>query len=71
MDTDHLNSLQVRLSNERSRFQKSKTKSESELREVWCKQLEKEIQDERKRLGIDEMPIENMSNDEILAYLGQ
>ena len=70
-DTTHLNALQVSLSNERSRLAKAKTNGEVGLRSVWCKQLEKEIADERKRIGLDDMPIEEMSDDVLLAFLGE
>ena len=69
-DTTHLNALQVSLSNERSRLAKAKTDGEVVLRSVWCKQLGKEVADERKRLGLDEMPIDEMSDDELIAFLG-
>ena len=60
----HLNALQLRLSNERMRLQDAKSSAERELRAVWVKQLEKEIQGEEKFTSAKEI-----SDDELLAEL--
>lgn len=61
----HLNALNLRLSNERSRLAESKTKGEKELRKVWISQIEKEIAQEANfAQEVD------LSDDELLAELG-
>lgn len=70
----HLNALQVRLSNERNRLTKAKTKNERELREVWVAQLEKEVAREIEFLKVNaeyikDDPTIEMSDDELLAAL--
>lgn len=68
MNTTHLNALQTRLSHERSYLAKAKSDHERALRQVWIAQIEKEIDGERKFLGLtDELP--KMSDDELLAEL--
>ena len=57
----HLDSLQLRLSNERIRLSKA-TGAEAQLRAVWVAQLEKEIAGERTFLP----PV---SDDDLLAEL--
>lgn len=60
----HLNALQLRLSNERMRLQDAKSSGERELRAVWVKQLEKEIQGE-----IEFTNTKEISDDELLTEL--
>lgn len=68
--TDHLTALKIRLSHERSYLAEAKTKQERELRKVWIKQIEKEIENEKKFLGIrEEEEINTMSDDELLSEL--
>lgn len=69
---EHLNALNLRLSNERQRLANAKTAQERELRQVWVKQIEKEIADEHILLGKRELvPAEaETSDDELLAALG-
>ena len=62
---DHLSALQVRLSNERIRLSQATSKGEAELRSVWVKQLEKEIQGELQFLAQHN----TMSADELLKEL--
>jgi hypothetical protein len=62
---DHLSALQLRLSNERIRLSQATNKGEIELRTVWVKQLEKEIQGEVKFLAQHN----TMSDDELLKEL--
>lgn len=64
MNTEHLVALQSRLANERERF----AQDSSPLREVWIAQIEREIANEKKFLGIEE-DLPEMSDDEILAAL--
>jgi len=58
---DHLSALQLRLSNERIRLSQATNKGEVELRTVWVKQLEKEIEgelqflDQHNTLSADEL----------------
>jgi hypothetical protein len=62
---NHLSALQLRLSNERIRLSQATNKGERELRTVWIKQLEKEIQGEYTFLNQDN----TMSDDELLKEL--
>ena len=62
---DHLSSLQLRLSNERIRLSQAISNGEAELRSVWVKQLEKEIQGELQFLDQHN----TMSADELLKEL--
>lgn len=65
---NHLNTLQLLLSNERIRLANAKNKQERELRSVWVKQLEKEVAFEEKHFA--ECNAEcNMTDDELLAAL--
>lgn len=69
-DETHLNALQVRLSHERARCFEEKNSQAMRQREVWCKQIEKEIAAERAFLGLpDESPLPEMSDAELLANL--
>lgn len=74
MDTTHLDALEVGLSHERARLSASKPGLERELRTVWVHQLEKQIADEIKFLGLDAADLAartmpNMTDDELLAEL--
>jgi hypothetical protein len=64
--TSHLNALNLRLSNERIRFEADK----SEIRAVWIKQIEKEIRDEEAFLAKSGTIEIDMTDDELLAALG-
>lgn len=61
----HLNALNLRLSNERSRLAEAKSEGEKELRKVWISQIEKEIAQEANFVQEVEL-----SDDELLAELG-
>ena len=67
----HLNALEIRLSHERARLAQAATPNEIAHRQVWVRQIEKEIADERKFLGLPEQaaPVE-MTDDELMAELG-
>jgi hypothetical protein len=67
----HLNALQVRLSHERDYLAKAKTQKEIELRTVWIAQIEKEIANEYKFLGLEPAAEIEMSDDELLAALSE
>ena len=71
-DLSHLHALELRLFNEKHRLQKAKTKSEKELRTVWVAQIEKEIFDELKILGLPaiDSDTKNLSDSDLLADLG-
>lgn len=64
----HLNALKINLSNERARMETAKSSKERELRAVWVKQLEKEIENEMKFLGVIETEIE-ISDDDLFNEL--
>lgn len=68
MDCSHLNALELGLSHERSRLANAQSQGERELREVWVRQLEKEVKAEREFLGLTFEPTE-MTADELLAAL--
>jgi hypothetical protein len=68
-DFSHLDALQVRLSHERDYLAKAKTQKEIELRTVWIAQIQKEIANEYKFLGIDPATEIEMTDDELLAAL--
>lgn len=61
---DHLNALNLRLSNERGYLAKAKTEGERQLRAVWIAQIEKEIAHEREFNADPEM-----TDEELLAEL--
>lgn len=69
-DYTHLKALELRLSHEREYLRKAKTEQEKELRSVWVSQIEKEIVDEKKFLGIEETIDADLSDDELLKELG-
>jgi len=65
----HLETLQLRLSNERIRLERATTDQERELRKVWVSQIEKEIADEKKFLNLNDAELPEMTDAEILAEL--
>ena len=69
LDNSHLKALQLNLSNERSRIESAKTQQERELRAVWVRQLEREIEAERAFLGFLADPEINLTDEELLAEL--
>ena len=68
LNLDHLNSIELRLSNERARLANAKTEGEKQLRKVWVNGIEKELEDEKKFLGINSVEIE-MDEEDLLAEL--
>ena len=68
IDFSHLDALELHLSNERIRLNKANSQKESNMRRVFVAQLEKEIAQERKFLGLPEP--DHVSDDELLAELG-
>lgn len=69
MNTTHLVTLQERLSRERVRLSEARTQKEKQLRQVWVAQVEREIEQEMKFLGIEPVSAVEMSDDELLAAL--
>ena len=63
--TTHLDSLNFLLSNERIRLSLAKSESEITIRRGWVRQLEKEIEGEKKFISDN-----NMSDDDLLSELG-
>jgi len=63
-DLTHLHALELNLSHERMRLFAAKSEGERELRAVWVRQLEKEIEAEYKFLGIEpeELSDEDLAN---------
>lgn len=70
MDLSHLNALEYGLHNESMRLKEAKSQGEIDLRSVWVKQLEKQVEDERIRLGLVQSEVVEMSDAELLAELG-
>ena len=73
-DLMHLHSLELRLSNERMRLSEATSQSEKDLRSVWVKQLEKEIQGEieflaSKGITVYKATIKNFDADALLKEL--
>lgn len=68
-DTTHLNALRLRRSHELSRLARATSINECQLRAVWISQIDKEIADELKFIGIQDGPAEVMTDDELLAEL--
>lgn len=69
INTDHLNALEIRLSHEREYLSVAKTKLEKDMRQVWINGITKEINEEKKFLGIEDKEI-NMTDEELLKALG-
>jgi hypothetical protein len=70
INTSHLDALNVRLSHERSYLSEAKTEKEREIRKVWIMQIEKEIEQEKKFLGMDGIEEMNgLSDDDLLGEL--
>lgn len=61
MNTSHLQACITRLANERQRLAAATDKNEIELRTVWVRQMEKEVNGEERFLGLSET---NYSQDE-------
>lgn len=68
MDTSHLAALHESLFLERSRLECAKTVQEVEIRSVWVKQLEREVENELKFLGMG-ADVDDIGDDELLALL--
>lgn len=68
-DTKHLVALQDGLKHEQARLASAKKSNEIALRTVWVKQLEKQIADEMRFLGIEEIVECDLSDDDLLAEL--
>jgi hypothetical protein len=68
MDTTHLQTLEARLSHEKTRLASATTESERSLRQVWIQQCEKEIAAEKLFLGIEPIAL-SLTDDELLAEL--
>lgn len=68
-ETTHLDSLNLRLSHERSYLEKANTEKEKQIRKIWIKQIEKEIEIEEKLLGLKEIENSNLNDEELLNEL--
>ena len=70
LERTHLHALELRRSHEVGYRAKATTDGERKLRDVWITQIEKEIAEERKFLGLPpEEKLPEMSVDDILAEL--
>lgn len=65
-DTTHLVALMTRLSHEKERYEKDK----SPVRAVWITQVEKEIAKEKEFIGLNDDPLPDMSDEDLLKELG-
>lgn len=70
-DFSHLSACITRLANERARLDAATCPHERELRAVWVRQAEKEVNGEERFLGLPETDYSQpeMTTDEILAEL--
>ena len=70
-DASHLIALQTRLAHENEYLADAKSTKEIAIRTVWIAQIEKEIADEKKFIGFEEISpeVDNMSADDLLAEL--
>jgi hypothetical protein len=68
-DHSHLMALINRLGNERRYLSVAKTEGERALRTVWISQIEREISDEERFLGMAPATGEKLSNADLLAEL--
>lgn len=68
-DLTHLNAIELRLSHERDRLAKAKTDSERNIRQTWISQIEKERESELRFLGLQDSPLPDLTDDELLAEL--
>lgn len=67
---DHLSALEIRRSHEIGYRAAATSKNERDLRDVWIKQIEKEIASERAFLGLPpEVEFPEMSDADLLAAL--
>jgi len=65
----HLDALQLRLSNERVRLANAQNVTERGLRSVWIMQIEREIAHELQTFGSVNPAIDNLDDDGLLAAL--
>lgn len=68
-DLSHLNALELNLSHERVRLSQATAAQDIALRKVWVAQLEREIADERRFLGIVSTDDADLSIDDLFAEL--
>jgi len=69
MDFTHLDALNLRLSHERARLLAATKDTEKLFRAAWVQQIEKEIANERRFLGLGSLGEIMMSDDELLNEL--
>ena len=69
MPASHLSTLELHLSNERTRLAQAATAQEAAMRAVWVTQLEREIQAERTFLGLANAELLSMSDADLLKAL--
>ncbi len=71
-DTTHLTALFTRLGNEKGYIRAAKSEGEIELRSVWVKQIQNEINAEEKFLGMSQTDwnASEISDEELMAELG-
>lgn len=70
-DTSHLTVIHQRLCRDRELLATARTEKERALRVVWLAQTEKELADELAFLGMDAMPLPDMSDDELARQLSE
>jgi hypothetical protein len=65
-DQPHLAHLELRLSHERVRLANARSSKERSLREVWVKQIEREIASELRLLSKNALDVDGLSDDQLL-----
>lgn len=72
-DTAHLTALITRLSNEKAALANATKQGEIELRTVWVRQCQKEINGEEKFLGFEltDFDAPEMTDEELMAELAE
>lgn len=66
---DHLDILELRLSNERVRLANAKTDKEREMRAAWVAQAAREVQREKEFCGMVSEVAEGLDDDDLLDEL--
>ena len=63
----HLDTLEMMLSNERTRMMNSKTDGELALRKQWVRQIQTQVNDEKQRQGFNSF--DQMTDEELMKAL--
>ena len=69
MDLSHYDAIRTRLAHEQARLNSAITAREIKYRTVLVAQIQRELTEEEKLIGIGSVPDVNLSDDELLAEL--